>query len=172
MQKSNNIYDLFLHMQWDDAAVWQAVLKTADAENDEKIKNFLFHIHMVQNVYYSLWEKQPRIVRDAAEFKDLSAVEKWGQEYYGKVYTFLDHFEEQNLDFPLEIPWIKYFEAKIGKTPNSITMGESFLQVATHSTYHRGQVNARLRILGSEPPLVDYIFWILQGRPVPIWNGI
>jgi uncharacterized damage-inducible protein DinB len=172
MQKSNNIYDLFLHMQWADAAVWQTVLKTVDAEKDEKIKNIFFHIHMVQNAYLCLWEKQPLRMQDIANFKDLPSIANWGQEFYGKVYNFLDHLDEQNLDFPLEIPWIKYFEAKIGKVPNSITIAESLLQVALHSTYHRGQVNARLRILGSEPPLVDYIFWILQGRPAPIWNGI
>ena len=170
MQKTNNIYDLFMHMQWADATVWQSVLKTAGAENDEKIKSTFFHIHMVQYAYLCLWEKQPLIMHDIADFKDLSSVAKWGREFYDKVYTYLDHFEEQNLDFPLEIPWIKYFEAKIGKVPNSITVGESLLQVALHSTYHRGQVNARLRMIEGEPPLADYIFWILQGRPAANWE--
>jgi uncharacterized damage-inducible protein DinB len=170
VQKTNNLYDLFMYMQWADAAVWQSVLKTAGVETDEKIKNTLFHIHMVQHAYLCLWEKQPLIMLDISSFKDTPSVAKWGQEFYGKVYTFLDHFEEQNLDFPLEIPWIKYFEAKVGKVPNSITVGESLLQVALHSTYHRGQVNAKLRNLGGEPTLVDYIFWILQSRPAANWS--
>jgi uncharacterized damage-inducible protein DinB len=45
------------------------------------------------------------------------------------------------------------------------------IQVATHSTYHRGQVNARLREVGGEPPLVDYIAWIWFGRPAPEWSA-
>ena len=37
----------------------------------------------------------------------------------------------------------------------------------SHSTYHRGQVNARLREIGAEPPLVDYIAWLWFDRPAP-----
>jgi uncharacterized damage-inducible protein DinB len=52
------------------------------------------------------------------------------------------------------------------------TLAETMLQVASHSTYHRGQVNARLRELAGEPPLVDYIAWIWFGRPAPEWNAV
>jgi uncharacterized damage-inducible protein DinB len=48
-------------------------------------------------------------------------------------------------------------------------MAETARQVAMHSMHHRGQVNARLRELGAEPPLVDYIAWIWRGRPEPMW---
>jgi uncharacterized damage-inducible protein DinB len=170
MQKSNHIYDLFEHMQWADATVWQIVLNTAGAENDEKIKSKFFHIHMVQQAYLCLWEKLPLKLQDITDFKDLQSVSKWGSEFYKKVYSFLDSLEEKKIESILEIPWIKFFEAKIGKVLNSINIEESFLQVALHSSYHRGQVNARLRELGGEPPLVDYIFWILQNRPEAKWG--
>jgi uncharacterized damage-inducible protein DinB len=42
-------------------------------------------------------------------------------------------------------------------------------QVTSHSTHHRGQVNARLRALGGEPPLVDYIAWVWFGKPAADW---
>ncbi len=38
-----------------------------------------------------------------------------------------------------------------------------------HSTHHRGQVAARLRELGGEPPLVDFIAWLWWKRPEPEW---
>jgi uncharacterized damage-inducible protein DinB len=60
-------------------------------------------------------------------------------------------------------------EQSIVRKPESTTIGETILQVALHSIYHRGQVNARLRALGQEPPLVDYIAWIWLGRPDPKW---
>ena len=44
------------------------------------------------------------------------------------------------------------------------TSAETAPHVAMHTTHHRGQVNARLRELGAEPPLVDYIAWLWQ-RP-------
>lgn len=165
MHKSNYLYDLFKHMRWADATEWQAIFKTNDAENDGKIKGLTVHIHMVQHAYLCLWEKLPLKMPDAEDFKDLQSVAKWGDEFYEKIFGFLDCLEVEKLNNPLEIPWIKYFESKIGKVPDSITIAESILQVALHSTYHRGQVNTRLRELGGEPPLVDYLFWILQNRP-------
>jgi len=39
-----------------------------------------------------------------------------------------------------------------------------------HSTHHRGQVNARLRELGGEPPLADFIVWLWWGRPAASWT--
>jgi uncharacterized damage-inducible protein DinB len=34
--------------------------------------------------------------------------------------------------------------------------------VANHSTYHRGQVAAKLKRLGFEPPATDLIFWAFE----------
>jgi uncharacterized damage-inducible protein DinB len=157
-------------MQWADAAVWQAILKTAEAESDVEIKNKFFHLHMVQHAYLCLWEKLPLKMPDIAEFKDLPSVADWGRGFYEKIYNYLESLDEKSFDYPLEIPWIKFFEDKIGKVPDSITINESLLQVALHSTYHRGQINSRLRQIGGEPPLVDYIFWILQSRPGAEWR--
>jgi len=44
------------------------------------------------------------------------------------------------------------------------------LQVAMHSSHHRGQVARRLRELGVESPLTDYIAWIWMSRPVADWG--
>jgi uncharacterized damage-inducible protein DinB len=63
------------------------------------------------------------------------------------------------------LPWSSMVEKRLGRPPGITTIGETALQVALHSTYHRGQVNARLRELGGEPPLVDYIAWLWQGKP-------
>jgi uncharacterized damage-inducible protein DinB len=58
---------------------------------------------------------------------------------------------------------------RFGREPVPTTMRETMLQVAMHSTYHRGQVNARLRELGAEPPLTDYIAWLWMGKPAAEW---
>jgi uncharacterized damage-inducible protein DinB len=34
--------------------------------------------------------------------------------------------------------------------------------VVNHSTYHRGQVAAKLKRLGIEPPMTDLVFWIME----------
>jgi uncharacterized damage-inducible protein DinB len=44
------------------------------------------------------------------------------------------------------------------------------MQVVLHSTHHRGQIVARVRELGGNPPLVDYIGWIWLGKPAAAWS--
>jgi len=43
-------------------------------------------------------------------------------------------------------------------------------QVVLHSEHHRAQNATRLRELGGAPPPTDYIVWILDGRPAPVWE--
>lgn len=66
----------------------------------------------------------------------------------------------------VRFPWADQLVARFGAAQPA-TLSESVLQVALHSTYHRGQINARLRELGGDPPLVDFIVWIWRGRPSP-----
>ncbi len=51
----------------------------------------------------------------------------------------------------------------------AVCVGQSAVQVAMHSTHHRGQVAARLRELGVEPPMVDFIVWVWIGKPAAEW---
>ena len=78
-------------------------------------------------------------------------------------------FSDQKLSEPMPLPWAAIVGDLFGRAPEMPTLGETALQVALHSTYHRGQINARLREVGGEPPLVDYIVWVFLGRPVAVW---
>jgi len=57
----------------------------------------------------------------------------------------------------------------ISDAPTKISIGEALTQAAMHSHYHRGQNATRLRELGGEPPMTDYIVWLWKGRPQPAW---
>ena len=72
---------------------------------------------------------------------------------------------DEDLDKPMPMPWAGRFKEKPGVT----TFRDTLLQVPMHSSYHRGQVNARLREVGADPPLTDYIVWIWMERPSPVW---
>jgi uncharacterized damage-inducible protein DinB len=37
--------------------------------------------------------------------------------------------------------------------------------VVNHATYHRGQVAAKLRLLGFDPPVTDLVFWAIGQTP-------
>jgi uncharacterized damage-inducible protein DinB len=161
---------LVRHMEWADAEVWRAVSAHAPAENDARLKNLLTHLHLVQRMFLILWTKQPFDPAGAQpEFATLADLRGWGQTYYPEARRFLDGIDESRLKDVVEMPWARGLEARIGRTVTMPTLGETIQQVASHSTYHRGQINARLRELGGEPPLVDYIAWIWFGRPEPNW---
>ena len=49
------------------------------------------------------------------------------------------------------------------------TLAETILQVAMHTAYHRGQIATRLRELGGEPQITDFIMWIWMRRPEADW---
>ena len=71
---------------------------------------------------------------------------------------------------PLVMPWVARDQKQLGRTFDVATVGETAFQVVSHSTHHRAQANSRLRAVGGEPPLVDFIAWIWFGRPAAPWD--
>ena len=39
--------------------------------------------------------------------------------------------------------------------------------IVNHSTYHRGQVAAKLKRMGVEPPMTDFIKWVMEQMQAP-----
>ena len=76
--------------------------------------------------------------------------------------------DPETLQRQVHFPWSQQLVERWG-VAQPATLTETILQVALHSTYHRGQVNTRLRELGAEPPLTDFIAWIWMGRPAAEW---
>jgi len=159
--------ELYAHMQWADALVWRAVLALPAAEHDAPLREKLVHVHMVQRAFLSVWRGQGPDFRE--DFESLAEVAQWGREYHDAVLPFVEAFDETALDRPMVMPWAGRFAARLGRDAEATTLRETLMQVVLHSTYHRGQVNARLRELGGEPPLTDYIAWIWIGKPPAEW---
>ncbi|HKR59511.1 MAG TPA: DinB family protein [Pyrinomonadaceae bacterium] len=161
--------DLYRHMEWADATVWRAVLNSPAACDDERIKTWLHHIHMVQHAFNNVWHGQPP-TPNAGNDLAITQLPAWGREFHQAASVYLQTVSENDLDSPLALPWAKYLTKHTGRDPEGTSKGETIMQVAAHSTYHRGQVNARLRELGAEPPLVDFIAWLWFGRPDADWT--
>lgn len=168
MTRHTMIRGLYLHMEWADAAVWSAVFRTPGASTDEKIRKYLWHLHVAQRGFLRLCRGEPR---DAPypEFSDPPVFLGWVKEYYPLAMQFLDDASVKDPDSPLDVPWAEAVARKLGKTPGTSTLGEVLIQAALHSLYHRGQINARLRELGGDPPLVDFIAWVWIGKPAAEW---
>ena len=163
------LLDLFDHMHWADARVWETALQHEAARDDARMRDNLLHLHGVQRAFLDTWTNQPFAFRvkydDTTLLRELAPV----QSYYAPAREFLAALDPRRLTDPLIVPWTKWAEQALGRTVAGTSLGETILQVVMHSTHHRAQANARLRVLGVEPPLVDYIAWLWLGRPLPSW---
>ncbi len=168
---SNELEQLVRHMEWADALVWTSVLQQGRAHSDTHIKKFLHHVHQVQWAYLQIWRGQPLAMLDLSSFQDLQAIHRWCQEYYGRLPEFLDHLDSEALDEQIAFSWADELVKQWGKAQPA-TLADTILQVTSHTTYHRGQVNRRLRELGGDPPLTDFVVWIWRGKPTPEWNTV
>jgi uncharacterized damage-inducible protein DinB len=160
--------DLYRHMEWADAAVWASVLASEGGRTDTKLREYFHHLHVVQRAFLRVWRGEPRETLYPT-FDDAQSLMLWGRHYYGEAFAHLGTLSDKQMSEPMPVPWAGMVERRLGRVPEATTIGETALQVALHSLYHRGQINARLREVGGEPPLVDYIAWVWLGRPAAEW---
>jgi uncharacterized damage-inducible protein DinB len=158
---------LLSHAEWADALVWKSVL--ASAQGDTELQAKLHHLHVVQWTYLHIWRGEQVRPREASTFPTLGGMSTWAREYYRELSAYLSGLDESALGRELRFPWADRLVERFGK-PRTVTWCESVLQVAMHSSHHRGQVVRRLRELGSEPPLTDFVAWIWMDRPEADWG--
>lgn len=159
---------LLRHAEWADSLVWQAV--SASGTEDAELRGKLHHMHLVQWAYLSIWRGEEVAFRDLSTFPTTRAIQSWAREYYRELWLHLPHVPEEGLAAEVRFPWADDLVRRFGKAQPA-TWAESVMQIALHGTYHRGQIARRLRELGSEPPLSDFIAWVWQGRPAADWGG-
>jgi uncharacterized damage-inducible protein DinB len=162
--------DLLRHMEWADARVWAAV--PADDPPDTHLRRLLIHTHAVQQGFLAVWRgtNVGAVFAHAEALSTLDTIRVWARSYYPEAAAFLDGVSDARLAEVIEMPWARQLTTMLGRPPSPTTVAETCFQVFSHSTYHRGQLNARLRELDVEPPLVDYIAWLWNGRPAAVWK--
>lgn len=169
MQK-DSLADLYRHMAWADAVVWKAVLAAPLAAGDDALLARFHHLHLVQHAFLNIWQGAPMDFPRRESFATAADLANWGREGIAAAELHVARAGEEQLEAIVDLPWSAQVTERLGKTPGPTTLGETVLQVAMHSFYHLGQVNMRLRELGVEPPLVDYIAWLWLGRPPAEWT--
>ena len=163
--------ELMQHMEWADAVVWSAVVADPRATEDRAVLDRLGHLHTVQHAFLQVWRDEPLQFPEPAALAAPDDLRAWAREFYPQATIFLDTLDVQKLSASVVMPWADRLTAAVtgGPATGIPTLAETILQITAHSTYHRGQINARLRELGIEPPLTDFIAWIWFGRPEPDW---
>lgn len=165
---SSHLQRLVEHMEWADARIWSAVLALETAHADAVTRERLHHVHTVQRVYLGIWTGEPMDPLDESEIPDLTSIRDWGREIHEGLSGFVGSLEREALDRVVDFPWADQLVDRWGEV-GAVTVAESVLQVVSHTTHHRGQIGARLRRLGGDPPLADFVAWLWQGRPDSRW---
>jgi len=156
------------HAEWADALVWKCVV--VSGQDDTELRAKLHHLHKVQWAYLHVWRGEQVKPRELNTFPTLPAIRAWAREYYRELPSYLAVISSGELTRPVRFPWAGRLVQRFG-SPRPATWAESVLQVAMHSSYHRGQVARRLREIGAESPLSDFIAWIWMDRPEADWGS-
>lgn len=163
------IKDLYAHMEWADAMVWRAVISSESATTDKRVRELFHHLHLVQHAYLIALRREA-MPAEFPTFEDTHALMSWGRTSYPEISRDLESMDDNELSTHFEMPWTGIVTKQLGRAPEPVTLGEFMMQVPLHSLYHRGQINARLREVGGEPPTVDYLVWHWLGKPLADWS--
>lgn len=164
-----DLNELYRHMEWADASVWRAVLNSPEARANQKLRELFYHLHLVQRAFLRAWRGEPPDT-PYPTFDEINSLVLWGRSYYPELSAHFAALTDEGIAQTMKLPWGDFVERELGRKPESISIAETMLQVTLHSQYHRGQINARLRAVGGEPPRVDYIVWAWLGRPKADWD--
>jgi uncharacterized damage-inducible protein DinB len=163
------VRNLLQHMEWADALMWRAVKSATESGGHEPFRGRFFHLHAVHWAYLQIWRGQPVIIPKVETFADLSVLQAWARGYYAELPGFLDSLDEAALERTITLPWADEIAKRFGAA-HPATLGQTMLQVALHTTHHRGQLATKVRELGTDPPLVDFVAWIWMGHPAAVWE--
>lgn len=160
------LYKLLNHLLWADEAIWETVLSNPRASEDLYVKNTLFHSGMTIDAFCYVWNNEEFIIPKNESYSQIEQIKKYSDSAHEKLEIISKDLDKIELYKIIDVPWSKYFEDSSGKQADQTTMLDSIVQVIMHTTYHRGQINKRLRELEISPPLVDYITWLWAGKPL------
>lgn len=159
------------HMEWADALAWTAVLGLPSLQQDRQMRERLHHFHSTQWAYLQVWRGEAVRIPELSSFADLRALGRWARGYYRELPAYAESLQPAALRREVQFPWAAQLVERFGSAKPA-SLADSILQLALHTAHHRGQVVARLRELGSEPPLTDFIAWIWMGQPKPQWESV
>ncbi|AAM73061.1 MAG TPA: damage-inducible protein DinB [Chlorobaculum sp.] len=162
------LIDQFRHMAWADALVLTTIIASPEAERDGYILGKLRHLHVVQKIFLDVLRNSPINPQETNDL-DVKALSNFSQDVHVGSMRLLAALTPVELERVIKLPWSKTATKKLGFEVAEHSLADALVQVPEHSAYHRGQIAARLRELGVDPPMTDYIAWIWRHKPDAAW---
>ncbi len=159
------LQDLYGHQAWADAEHWRALEEHPPALDDQRIRERLHHIHIVQRAFrWAVGNRAEQFeLTKVSDFPTMAALKEYARGYHVEVGSWLEGLTEPQLADVVGIPWFK-------EPLLELPVRDALLQAAMHSHYHRAQNATRMRELGAVPPPTDLIVWWWKGRPQASWT--
>lgn len=160
------VRELDAYTRWADARVFD-VLKTLPEElwlkdvggSFVSIRNTASHLVSAQWVWLSRWKGVgPVGLWKPEEYSSCGALREKREEVVRERAAFLAEQTDASLAADCA------YTTSDGKSWSN-PLGELYMHMSNHSTYHRGQLTAFLRNVGQKPPSTDFIVWIRSGKP-------
>ena len=161
--------ELYTHMEWADARMWSVINASEEAQEDQALAETLLHIHSTQRAFLRAWKGLPWERTSMEDFDSLRHLMRWSRDNHVELAEYVQALDPAAMDEPMILPWAGYFSKAMGRDPEPTSMRETVYQVASHTMHHRGQVATRVRQLGLNPPMTDFIIWAWEGKPAPAW---
>ena len=160
---SSYLDELYAHQEWADAEHWRAFEAHPAALDDKAIRERLLHIHLVQHgfLWVTAWQRGEFTFKRLEDFPSMADLKTYAQHGLVEMRERLKNTDQGRMEELIEVPWFK--------PPLKISVRHALTQAAMHSHYHRGQNATRLRELGGEPPMTDFVVWLRNGQPAAQW---
>jgi uncharacterized damage-inducible protein DinB len=153
--------DLVQHKAWASAALLAAIRRSDTASGDDALRALLHHIILANRFWLFSCLDRPFVVEEESRVPgSLPGVADLFRATHDLEDEWISRAGESDLSRRLEGPLIP---------GGSCSIAQACMQVCLHSQGHRSQCASRLRALGGQPPVTDFIVWLADRTP-PQWS--
>jgi uncharacterized damage-inducible protein DinB len=154
------IRDYYTYTEWANERILDAAsrltsdqLLGSDLDGIWSIRDTLAHIMVSQWAWIERWSgRTPATYPEESDFPDVAAIRTFWDGVHAAMRDLLDRLDDGQLAAPFTYT---NFRGETWTYP----LWEQLLQVANHSTYHRGEVAALLTRFGASPGELDFLIW-------------
>ena len=147
--------DMARHQAWADGIHWKALEEHPALRDDEEIQKRLKHMLQAMRMLTALANGETPEAAGAKASEPAEDLKAAMEEANGAVAEALTSID---LEAAVSLP-------RGPQGPFQAPAGVLLLQAITHSQHHRGQNASRMRQLGVQPPMTDFVIWYAIGRP-------